>query len=199
MNHMGTLEQAGPSAGRTTMRNSLLMGVTVSALSFVAVPASAQVVVDVPIGVRNSDAVPRSQDDAGERDDYDDDYGYESSYGPYRPAGFGVPVYGGGSANEYGPYGYPDRGYGVYAERGYRNGGSPLRAAFDYGRRDGYDAGIDAARYGRFAPVRHRYYRSTRGWDHRFGGRDAYDVNYRNGFRSGYEEGYRVVRRSRRW
>ena len=70
----------------------------------------------------------RSQDDAGERDDYDDDdYGYESSYGPYRPAGFGVQVYGGGSANEYGPYGYPDRGYGVYAEWGYRNGGSSLR------------------------------------------------------------------------
>ena len=121
------------------MRNSLLMGVTVSALAFAAVPASAQVAVNAPI------AVERSQDDAGERDDYDDSYGDESSYGPYRPAGFGVQVYGGGSANEYGPYGYPDRGYGGYAEWGYRNGGSPLRAAFDYGRREGYDAGIDAA------------------------------------------------------
>ena len=175
------------------MRNSLLMGVTVSALSFVAMPASAQVVMDAPI------AVPRSQDDAGERADYDDSYSYESSYGPYRPAGFGVQVYGGGSANEYGPYGYPDRGYGVYAEWGYRNGGSSLRGAFDYGRRDGYDAGMDAAHYGRYEPFRHRYYRSTRGWSHRFGGRNAYDVNYRNGFRSGYEEGYRAARRPRRW
>ena len=100
MNQTGTLEQAGPSAGRTTMRNPLLMGVMVSALSFVTVPASAQVAADAPI------AAPRSQDDAGEPDDYEYDNGSESSYGPYRPAGFGVQVYGGGSANEYGPYVY---------------------------------------------------------------------------------------------
>ena len=58
---------------------------------------------------------------------------------------------------------------------------------------------MDAADYGRYEPFRHRYYRTTRGWAPRYGGRDAYDVNYRNGFRSGYEEGYRVARRSRRW
>ena len=179
------------------MRYSLLMGVTVSSLAFVAVPASAQVAVDAPIGVPRYQEDPREGDEYG--DGYDHGYGDESSYGPYRPAGFGVQVYGGGSANEYGPYGYPERGYGSYAEWGYRNGGSPLRAAFDYGRRDGYDAGIDAASYGRYAPMRHHYYRSTRGWNQRFGGRDAYDVNYRNGFRSGYEEGYRAARRPRRW
>jgi len=176
------------------MRNPLLMGVMVSALSFVglsfgAVPASAQVAVDAPI------AAPRSQDDAGEPDDYEYDNGSDSSYGPYRPAGFGVQVYGGGSANEYGPYGYPDRGYGVYAESGYRPRGSSLRGAFDYGRREGYDAGMDAADYGRYEPFRHRYYRTTVGWAPRYGARDAYDVNYRNGFRSGYEEGYRAARR----
>ena len=57
-------------------------------------------------------------------------------------------IQGGGSANEYGPYGYPERGYGAYAEWGYRNGNTarPLRAAFDFGRRDGYEAGFDAAR-----------------------------------------------------
>jgi len=176
------------------MRNSLLMGVTVSALVFAAAPASAQVTVNAQV------AVPRTPDDAGD-DDYDDydDRGDESAYGPYRPAGFGIHIEGGGSANEYGPYGYPERGYGVYADFGYRNRGSALRASFDYGRRDGYQAGIDAARYGRYEPFRHRYYRSTRGWNQRFGGRDAYDVNYRNGFRSGYEEGYRAARRSRRW
>lgn len=178
------------------MRNSLVMGVMVSALAFAAVPVGAQVAGDAPI------AAPRYQDDADEP--LDDDDGYESEYGPYRPSGFGVQVYGGGSANEYGPYGYPDRGYGRYAEwgyrnAGYRNGGSSLRGAFDYGRRDGYDAGLDAATYGRYEPFRHRYYRSTRGWGPRFGGRDAYDVNYRNGFRSGYDEGYRVAHRSRRW
>jgi hypothetical protein len=177
------------------MRNSLLMGVTVSALFFAAVPAGAQVTVNAPIGVQ------RTPDDAGDYDDQDDydDRGDESAYGPYRPAGFGIRIQGGGSSNEYGPYGYPERGYGAYADVGYRSRGSSLRAAFDYGRRDGYDAGLDAARYGRFEPMRHRSYRSTRGWDSRFGGRDAYDVNYRNGFRNGYDEGYRQARRSRRW
>ncbi|MEO5823763.1 MAG: hypothetical protein ABIT71_24925 [Vicinamibacteraceae bacterium] len=195
------------------MRNALLMGVTVSALSFMAVPASAQVRVTAQV------AVPRSQDDGGweagrtSDDDYrdgefdgpdesrdDEDYGYSAGdERGYRGFGFGIQI-GGGSANEYGPYGYRDRGYGVYSEWGNRGGrSSSLRAAFDFGRRDGYEAGIDAARFGRFEPVRHRYYRSTRGWERRFGTRDAYDVNYRNGFERGYQEGYRTSRRSRRW
>ena len=176
------------------MRNSLLMGVTVSALAFAAVPASAQVAANAPI------AAQRSQDDAGERDDYDDSYGYESSYGPYRPAGFGVQVYGGGSANEYGPYGYPGSRL-----RRLRRVGLPQRR-FVAPRAPSTTAGARATtrgstrrHYGRYEPLRHRYYRSTRGWNPRFGGRDAYDVNYRNGFRSGYEEGYRAARRSRRW
>jgi hypothetical protein len=180
------------------MRNSLLMGVTVSALALAAVPASAQVTVNAQVAVQRT---PDGAGDYDDQDDYDeyDNRGDESAYGPYRPSGFGIQIQGGGSANEYGPYGYPERGYGVYAEWGSRGRGSSLRAAFDYGRRDGYDAGIDAARYGRYEPFRHRYYRSTRGWSHRFGGRDAYDVNYRNGFRSGYEAGYRAARHSRRW
>src|SRR5204862_2834575 len=102
----GTLEQAGPSAGRTTMRNSLLMGVTVSALAFWAVPASAQVTVGGQVTVQ------RHQDDERDRPDsdydVDDDQGSDSSYGPYPPAGFGVQAYGGGSANEYGSYAYPE-------------------------------------------------------------------------------------------
>lgn len=195
------------------MRNRLLMGVTVSALSFAAVPASAQVTVGARVEVQ------RNQDDAGWEASrpVDDAYGIgdledpaDSSYDDYgytagdergsRSFGFGIQI-GGGSANEYGPYGYRDRGYGAYAEWGYRGGRtSSLRAAFDYGRRDGYEAGFDAARFGRFDPYRHRYYRATRGWDRRFGGRDAYDINYRNGFRAGYERGYRDARyRARRW
>lgn len=236
------------------MRNRLLMGVTVSALSFAAAPASAQVTVSAQVGVqRNQDDAGwegsrnpafdegfrsgerEGQNDARSRKDYgfkrDDDYedadcgyyrglgdrdayrydfrrgyesGYDRGYRGYREPGFDTQIEGGGSANEYGPYGYPERGYGAYAEWGYRNGSStrgsfPLRAAFDYGRRDGYEAGFDAARFGRSDPMQHRYYRLTRGWEHRFGGRDAYDLNYRNGFRSGYDEGYRVARRSRRW
>jgi len=79
------------------MRNSLVMGVTVSALSLVglsfgAVPASAQVTVGGQVTVQ------RHQDDERDRPDsdydygIDDDQGSDSSYGPYRPAGFGVQV-----------------------------------------------------------------------------------------------------------
>ena len=157
------------------MRNSLLMGVMVSALALVAVPARAQVA---------------------------DDEGYvsDSSYGPYRPAGFGVQVYGGGSANEYGPYGYADRGYGPYAEPGFRPTASSLTDAVDCGREDGYEAGTNAARFGwRYEPYRHRYYQSPRGWAPRVGERDVYDGDYRRGFRSGYDEGFRAARRHRGW
>jgi hypothetical protein len=193
------------------MRNQLLMGVTVSALSFAAAPASAQVAVGAQVEVqRNQDDVGRPADDEyrdGEFEGESDAPNYEAfgySAGDergYSGFGFGIQI-GGGSANEYGPYGYRDRGYGVYAEWGHRGDRrSALRAAFEYGRRDGYEAGFDAARFGRYDdPMRHRYYRSTRGWHNRFGGRDAYDVNYRNGFRAGYREGYRDARRrSHRW
>ena len=182
------------------MRNPLLMGVMVSALSFVglsfgAVPASAQVAVDAPI------AAPRNQDDAGEprRRLRATATATSRATAPTAPPASASRSTAAAAPTNTAPTAIPDRGYGVYAEWGYRNGGSSLRGAFDYGRREGYDAGIDAAHYGRYEPFRHRYYRSTRGWVPRFGGRDAYDVNYRNGFRSGYEEGYRVARRSRRW
>jgi hypothetical protein len=188
------------------MRNRMLMGVTtsaltLSALAFATVPASAQVQVNAEV------AVQRDQDDRWDTDDeYVAEFGVsigDNAYGPYRPAGFGIQITGGGSANEYGPYGYRQRGYGDYNERGFRHRGSSLRVAFEYGRRDGFEAGVDAARYGRFEPMRHRYYRSTRGWSGRYGARDAYDVNYRNGFRAGYDEGYRRAyresRRYRRW
>jgi hypothetical protein len=223
------------------MRNRLLIGATVAALSLAAVPATAQVTYQRDpdeTGVEGSrnpayDEGYRSGEDEGQRDarerkDYgfkrDDAYedadrgyyrefgsrdayrdefrrGYEVGYDRgYRRFGFGIQIYG-GSANEYGPYGYPERGYGAYAEWGYGNrdrGFSP-RAAFDAGRRDGYEEGFRAARDGRWDWRDHRYYRSTRGYDRRFGSRDAYDLNYRNGFRTGYEQGYRDGRRSRRW
>jgi len=156
------------------MRNMLLTGVMVSALALVAVPARAQVA-------------------------YDEGYVPESSYGPYRPAGFGAQVYGGGSANEYGPYGHAERGYGPYAAWDYRPVASSLPDAFDYGRNDGYEAGIDAGRFGRYEPYRHRYYQATRGWAPRVGERDAYDADYRRGFRSGYDDGFRAARRHRGW
>jgi hypothetical protein len=177
------------------MRNRLLIGFAYAAVTFMtAAPAAAQSEVQ-----RHPDASwTGSRTDADDRDTTE--YGVEPDQ-DYRPFGFGVSIEGGGSSNEYGPYGYAERGYGAFAQRGYRSSGrgSSLRAAFDYGRRDGYQAGFAAARHGRSDWRSHRYYRSTRGYDSRFGARDAYDVNYRNGFRDGYEQGYREGRRRRRW
>jgi hypothetical protein len=185
----------------------MLMGVTtsaltLSALAFATVPASAQVQVNAQVAVqRSQDAEWDGSLPADDEVEVDGQIG-DSPYGSFQPVGFGIQINGGGSANEYGPYGYRERGYGPYNERGFRRGSS-LRAAFEFGRRDGFEAGLDAARYGRFEPQRHRYYRSTRGWSGRYGARDAYDVNYRNGFRAGYDEGYRRAyresRRYRRW
>ncbi len=195
------------------MRNRLLMGVStstlaLSALAFAAVPASAQVQVNAQVAVQRSP--DGDWDSSGLPADDDDEFDAGSTTRWARaPTGA---ISRRGSASRFtaaaaptstAPTATRERGYGVYAERGFRQRGSALRAAFDYGRRDGYEAGLDAARFGRFDPMRHRYYRSTRGWNGRFGARDAYDVNYRNGFRVGYERGYRAAaregRRYRRW
>jgi hypothetical protein len=176
------------------MRNRLLIGFAYAAVTFMAA---------APVAAQSEVQRPPDASWTGSRSDADDLDGTESgveSVQDYRPFGFGISIQGGGSSNEYGPYGYPERGYGAYGQRGYRDHrGSSLRAAYDYGRRDGYDAGFAAARDGRSDWRNHRYYRSTRGYDRRFGTRDAYDVNYRNGFRSGYEQGYRDGRRRRRY
>ena len=181
------------------MRNRLLIGFTCAVVTAMAVPAAAQVEVQrQPDSSWSADgpeapaeALPAVRDGRNVGVEVDYDHGSRSF-------GFGVHVEGGGSANEYGPYGYQDRGYGVYAEWGSRDRGYSLRRAFDMGRRDGYEAGYDAARDGRWDWRDHRYYRSTRGYDRRFGARDGFDLNYRNGFRSGYEQGYREGRREDR-
>jgi hypothetical protein len=187
------------------MRNRLLIGFACAAVTVMAVPAFAQSEVERQPDSSWVDDGPDAGDDglypaSGRQVSVDVDY--DHGFGSF---GFGVHVEGGGSANEYGPYGYPERGYGIYAEWGARDrGGFSLRRAYDLGRRDGYDAGYDAARDGRWDWRDHRYYRSTRGYDRRYGARDAFDLNYRNGFRAGYEQGYRDGRRhsrgrSRRW
>jgi len=204
------------------MRNRLLMALVSSAMIALAVPASAQVGRNAAYDngrragfqegshdARNGKDYGFKRDDTyedaddgyyrgwGNRDAYRYEFrrGYEDGYDAgYRPAGFGVHVYGGGSANEYGPYGYPERGYGGYAEWGTRNG-TGVRIAFDYGRRDGWQAGVEAARHGHFEPTRHHDYRSVPGYDRRYGSRDSYEVNYRDGFRAGYEDGFRSARR----
>ena len=205
------------------MQKLLLTGLAFGALIFSAVPAGAQGTYRSAAYSNGYRAgVSEGRDDGRDGKDYgykrddtyedaDDGYrrgwgnkdayryefrrGYEDGYDAgYRPYGFGVRVYGGGSANEYGPYGYPERGYGAVTEWGYRNGTS-VRVAFDFGRRDGWQAGFEAARRGHFEPTRHNYYRSTPGYDRRYGARNAYESNYRNGFRAGYDDGYRAGRR----
>jgi hypothetical protein len=182
------------------MRNRLLIGFAFAGVTAVTVPAFAQgngsrgyepeasVVAEGPVVV--DEGLPAV---SGRQVNVDVDYDHG-----FRSFGFGVHVEGGGSANEYGPYGYPERGYGVYGEWGSRDRGYSLRRAYDMGRRDGYDAGFDAARDGRWDWRDHRYYRSVRGYDRRYGARDAFELNYRNGFRNGYEQGYREARRHSR-
>ena len=151
----------------------------------VAASLNAQVGVQRRPSIRRGTARRVRPDDEDYADGAFDEAGVEAGYDSgARSFGFGIQVQGGGSANEYGPYGYPDRGYGVYAQWGHRNDRrSPLSVRpSSTGRRDGFEAGIDAARYGHSDPMRHRYYRSTRGWNGRYGARDAYDLNYRRGF-----------------
>jgi hypothetical protein len=68
--------------------------------------------------------------------------------------------------------------------------------AFDYGYRDGYDAGRDDARdRDRYEPRDERLYRSgDHGYDRRYGSLGSYRNQYRDGFVSGYDDGYRAAR-----
>ena len=85
------------------------------------------------------------------------------------------------------PNRYPDAypgGYGYY---------SP---AFDNGRNDGYEKGMEDFRKNRsFDPLRHKWYRSG---DHdyrgEYGSREQYRDIYRRGFQEGYDQGYRQGR-----
>ena len=65
------------------------------------------------------------------------------------------------------------------------------------GYNDGYDAGLrDAQGRRQFDPISESRYRSgDHGYDRDYGSRDAYKVNYRDGFRYGYEEGFSDARR----
>jgi len=88
--------------------------------------------------------------------------------------------------------GYGQGGYGGYGNvpRDTRYGSS---AAFDIGRRDGHEKGLEDAR-GRhaFDPRRHKWYREgDREYNSRYGSRDLYKDEYRRGFTAGYEQGYR--------
>ncbi len=69
---------------------------------------------------------------------------------------------------------------------------------------DGYEAGMNDGRANRrFDPIGEGRYRSAdRGYERRYGSKDAYRNNYREAFRQGYSRGYEDARRygnSRPW
>jgi hypothetical protein len=84
-----------------------------------------------------------------------------------------------------------DRG----ARPGYSDNGYYRSYAFARGFDDGYREGLDDARDGdRYDPVREgRYRRGDRGYDRRYGPREFYKRDYREGFLAGYDRAFRQV------
>ncbi len=123
------------------------------------------------------------------------DDGYRTGYAEIRIGAGRTPGYG------YGGAAYPEQvyrgGYGGYGGYGYAR----QDIAFDRGFNDGYREGLEDARDGdRYDVVGQRNYRrGDKGYNRRYGPRDAYSVVYRDGFRAGYDRGYReAARYSRR-
>ena len=123
-------------------------------------------------------------------------------------------IYGEGSYDARSAYGTYDDRYGQYPDydRGVERRGQvrdprygdprvndrlEYSPAFQQGYRDGLDKGReDGNERERFDPNRHSWYRSAdRGYDDDYGSRSQYQVRYREGFQSGYSEGFRVYTR----
>lgn len=132
----------------------------------------------------------------GNRDDYRDAFrrGFEAGYHTaYRGGGYG---YGVPPAAPYGGYGPPPaRGdsYGYGSGYGY---GPGRGIGFENGFNDGYREGLDASRKGRrYDPVGEKRYREgDHGYKGRYGSRDYYKRDYREGFRAGYDRAFREAR-----
>jgi flagellar biosynthesis/type III secretory pathway protein FliH len=129
------------------------------------------------------------------------DSGYHRSFGSidrYRQAfrsGFEA-----GYADAYRRYGRDDRGRdGRWSGGGYQGQyprGAAYGPAFQAGRADGYEKGVeDAGKRRSFDVLRHKWYREgDRHYEGRYGSRDQYKDVYREGFKDGYERGYREGR-----
>jgi hypothetical protein len=130
--------------------------------------------------------------------------GYSDAYRRFAPNnGYGNDGYwsrgpGGVYPNNRGGYGYPDN-RGVYGNPGQGGYGYPSQGGYGYspayanGTRDGYEKGREDARdRDSFDPLRHRWYRSG-DHDYRdsYGPKQQYENVYRQGFREGYDRGYR--------
>ena len=88
---------------------------------------------------------------------------------------------------------YPSGGNTYPSSNGrYGNNSVP----YDNGYRDGLEKGReDAGDRDSYDPVRHNWYRSAdRGYNSRYGTRDAYKLTYRDGFEAGYDQAYRSSR-----
>ncbi len=73
---------------------------------------------------------------------------------------------------------------------------APTSIAFEYGFADGLKAGVEDRRDNdRFKPTDHDAYDDAdRGYERRYGERELYKVEFRDGFHAGYTRGYREGR-----
>ncbi len=118
------------------------------------------------------------------------DYGYRGNGGiyPNTRGGYGYPSQGGYGYPGQGGYGYPGQGgYGYPGQGGYY---SP---AFANGTNDGYEKGREDARdRDSYDPLRHKWYREgDHDYKSSYGPRQQYENVYRQGFKEGYDRGYR--------
>ena len=94
-----------------------------------------------------------------------------------------------------GTYGYPDSRYpSQYPDTRYPSQrGAYGTVGFDNGYRDGLEKAREDTRDGdRYDPARHGWYKSAnRGYNSRYGSRDDYAREYRDGFLQAYRETYR--------
>lgn len=88
------------------------------------------------------------------------------------------------------------RGQDPYYGGGNR-GGRFISPAAENGYRDGFEAGQRASRRGdRYDPVREKRYRDgDHDYNSRYGSRDQYKREYRDGFQRGYDDAFRGYRR----
>ena len=119
--------------------------------------------------------------------------GYSDGYRRYAP-NYGR--YGSGPGGIYpnarGSYGYPEQGYpqGGY---GYPRQGGYNSPAYSNGVNDGYEKGREDARdRDAYDVLRHKWYREgDRHYKSSYGPRQQYENVYRQGFKEGYDRGYR--------
>jgi flagellar biosynthesis/type III secretory pathway protein FliH len=110
-------------------------------------------------------------------------------YGNPGRGGYGYPGQDGYGYPRQGGYGYPGQGgYGYPGQGGY--GYSP---AYSNGVNDGYEKGREDARdRDAYDPLRHKWYREgDHDYKNSYGPRQQYENVYRQGFKEGYDRGYR--------